>query len=84
MRVTHLLTYWVSVSIDFTDVNLVSEDTYKRLYWCDPDDADDHDGPDEPDDHDNPDDSDDHDDHFFYPKTFLTRKTFLTQNTFLT
>ena len=22
---------------DLTDVNLVSDDTYKRLYWCDPD-----------------------------------------------
>ena len=41
MRVTHsltyLLTHWVSVSIDFTDVTLVSDDTYRRLYWCDPD-----------------------------------------------
>ena len=27
MRVTYLLTYWVSVSIDLTDVTLVSEDT---------------------------------------------------------
>ena len=48
MRVTHSLTYlltylltdWVDVSIDFTDVTLVSDDTYKRLYWCDPDDPD--------------------------------------------
>ena len=38
---------WVSVSIDFTDVTLVSDDTYRRLYWCDPDYPD---GPDEPDD----------------------------------
>ena len=40
MRVTslsHLLTYWVIVSIDFTDVTLVSDDIYRRLYWCDPD-----------------------------------------------
>ena len=45
MRVTYwltdLLTYWVDVSIDFTDVTLVSDDTYRRLYWCDPDDPDD-------------------------------------------
>ena len=40
MRVTHLLTDWVDVSIDFTDVTLVSDDTYRRLYWCDPDDPD--------------------------------------------
>ena len=37
---SHLLTYWVSVLIDFTDVTLVSDDTYRRLYWCDPDDPD--------------------------------------------
>ena len=37
MRVTESL----SVSIDFTDVTLVSDDTYRRLYWCDPDDPDD-------------------------------------------
>ena len=41
MRVTHSLTYWVSVSIDFTDVTLVSDDTYRRLYWCDTDHSDD-------------------------------------------
>ena len=29
---------WVSVSIDLTDVTLVSDDTFRRLYWCDPDD----------------------------------------------
>ena len=33
--------YWVShslgVSIDFTDLTLVSDDTCRRLYWCDPD-----------------------------------------------
>ena len=40
MRVTHSLSHWVSVSIDFTDVTLVSDDTYRRLYWCDPDDPD--------------------------------------------
>ena len=33
--------HWVSVSIDLTDVTLVSEDTYRRLFWCDPDDPDD-------------------------------------------
>ena len=38
---TESLTYWVSVLIDFTDVTLVSDDTYRRLYWCDPDDPDD-------------------------------------------
>ena len=38
---TDLLTYWVDVSIDFTDVTLVSDDTYRRLFWCDPDDPDD-------------------------------------------
>ena len=36
MRVTD----WVIVSIDFTDVTLVSDDTSRRLYWCDPDDPD--------------------------------------------
>ena len=36
--VTYLLTESLSVSIDFTDVTLVSDDTYRRLYWCDPDD----------------------------------------------
>ena len=40
MRVTESLSHWVSeslsVSIDFTDVTLVSDDTYRRLYWCDP------------------------------------------------
>ena len=38
---TELLSNWVSVSIDFTDVTLVSDDTYKRLNWSDPDDPDD-------------------------------------------
>ena len=37
---SHSLTEWVGVSIDFTDVTLVSDDTYRRLYWCDPDDPD--------------------------------------------
>ena len=41
MRVTYWVTNWVGVSIDFTDVTLVSEDTYWRLYWCDPDHSDD-------------------------------------------
>ena len=40
MRVTEWLSNWVSVSIDFTDVTLVSDDTYRRLYWCDLDDPD--------------------------------------------
>ena len=34
-------------SIDFTDVTLASEDTYRRLHWCDPDDSDGHDDPDD-------------------------------------
>ena len=38
---THLLTYLLSVSVDYTDVTLESDDTYRRLYWCDPDDSDD-------------------------------------------
>ena len=38
--VTNLLTNLLSVSIDFTDVTLVSDDTSRRLYWCDPDDPD--------------------------------------------
>ena len=35
------VTHWVIVRIDLTDVTLVSDDTYRRLYWCDPDDSDD-------------------------------------------
>ena len=38
---TYLLTDSLSVLIDFTDVTLVSDDTYKRLYWYNPDDSDD-------------------------------------------
>ena len=38
MRVSESVSQWVSVSIDFTDVTLVSDETYRRLYWCDPDD----------------------------------------------
>ena len=41
---THSLTESLSVSIDFTDVTLVSDDTYRRLCWCGPDQSD---GPDE-------------------------------------
>ena len=37
---SHLLTYLLDVSIDFTDVTLVSDDTRRRYYWCDPDDPD--------------------------------------------
>ena len=37
---THLLTESLSVLIDFTGVTLVSDDTYRRLYWRDPDDPD--------------------------------------------
>ena len=38
---TDWVTEWLSVSIDFTDVTLVSDDTYRRLYWYNPDDSDD-------------------------------------------
>ena len=41
MRVTESLTIRIRIRIDFTDVTLVSEDTYRRLYWCDPDHSDD-------------------------------------------
>ena len=41
MSVTDWLTDWVIVRIDLTDVTLVSDDNYRRLYWCD------HDHPDE-------------------------------------
>ena len=34
------VTHWVDVLIDLTDVTLVSDDTIRRLYWCDPDDPD--------------------------------------------
>ena len=37
MRVTEWVSESLDVSIDFTDVTLVSDDTYIRLYWCDPD-----------------------------------------------
>ena len=36
----------MDVLIDLTDVTLVSDDTFKRLYWCDPDYPG---GPDDPD-----------------------------------
>ena len=53
---SHWLTNWLteslSVLIDFTDVTLVSDDTYIRLYWYDHDDPDDHDDYNYPDDHD--------------------------------
>ena len=60
--------YWLTellsqVSIDFTDVTLVSKDTRRTLYLCDPDDPDNHDNPDDPDDPDGHDDPNDHDDH---------------------
>ena len=60
MRVAESLAEWVSVCIDFNDVTLVSEDTYRRLHCCNPDDPDDHDDYDDYDDFDDPD--DDHDD----------------------
>ena len=41
MSVTDWLTELLDVSIDLTDVTLVSDDTYRRLYWCDPDYSDD-------------------------------------------
>ena len=37
MRVTYSLTESLDVLINFTDVTLVSDDTYRRLYWCDTD-----------------------------------------------
>ena len=42
------MSQWVSEGTDrdITDVTLVSDDTYRRLYWCDPDYSD---GPDDPD-----------------------------------
>ena len=36
MSVTDSLTHSVIVRIDLTDVTLVSDDNYRRLYWCDP------------------------------------------------
>ena len=41
MRVTEWVSETPSASIDFTDVTLVSDDTYRILYWCDPDYSDD-------------------------------------------
>ena len=46
-------------SIDLTDVTLVSDDTNRRLYWCDHDDPDGHD---DPGDDEDPEDLDDRDD----------------------
>ena len=46
MRVTDWVTELLIVSIDFTDVTLVSDDTYRRLYWYGPDDSDEPDDPD--------------------------------------
>ena len=40
----------MGVRIDLTDVTLVSGDTFRRLYWCDPVDPDDPDDPDDLDD----------------------------------
>ena len=40
------LTHSVIVSTELTDVTLVSDDTYRRLYWYYPDDSDEHDDPD--------------------------------------
>ena len=37
MSVTDSLTYLLSVLIDLTDMTLVRDDTYRRLFWCDPD-----------------------------------------------
>ena len=47
MRVTESLSHLLSVRIGFTDVTLVSDDTYRRLYWCDPEYPDGSDDPDE-------------------------------------
>ena len=32
---------WVIVRTDLTDVTLVSDDTYRRIYWCESDHPDD-------------------------------------------
>ena len=64
MRVTEWVSESLSFSIDFTDATLVSDDTYRRLKWYDPDDSDDHDdheNPDSPNDLDDPNDPDDPD-----------------------
>ena len=45
---SHSLTDWVSILIDFSDVTLVSEDSYRRLHWCNPDDSDEHEDHDDP------------------------------------
>ena len=34
MRVSEWVSEWVNVLIDFTDMTLVSEDTYQRPPWC--------------------------------------------------
>ena len=48
---------WVShTALALTDVTLVSDYTYRRLYWCDPDYTN---GPDDPHDYDDHDDRDD-------------------------
>ena len=39
--VCDLLSDLLTVSTDLTDVTLASDDTHRRLYWCDPDDPDD-------------------------------------------
>ena len=41
MSVTDSVSQWVSFGTDFTVVTLVSDDTYRRLNWSDPDDPDD-------------------------------------------
>ena len=46
MSVTEWVSHSLSVSIDFTDVTLVSDDTYRWLYWYNPDDSDEHNDPD--------------------------------------
>ena len=40
LSLTESLTESLTVSIDLTDVTLVSDDTYRTLYWCDPDNRD--------------------------------------------
>ena len=41
MYVSEWLSEWVIVSIDLTDVTLVSDDTFRRIYWCESDHSDD-------------------------------------------
>ena len=41
MFVADWVSEWGIVCTDLNDATLVSDDTYRRLYWCDPDHSDD-------------------------------------------